>query len=126
MMKIKLPWPPTVNTYWRRVGSRTLISKKGRADRKHIDTIGLTHRWRQTGFGDARLAIRILACAPDRRARDLDNLLKSLLDSLSHAGLFDDDAQIDDLRIIRGPISPGQGYLEIEIETIDRQEHTHG
>lgn len=40
---------------------------------------------------------------PDRRKRDLDNLLKSLLDGLEGAGVFKDDAQIDDLQIVRRP-----------------------
>jgi len=35
------------------------------------------------------------AFPPDRRRRDLDNLLKSVLDALEHAGLYADDSQID-------------------------------
>ena len=38
-----------------------------------------------------------------RRRRDLDNILKSLLDSLTHAGVWEDDSQITDLRIRKGP-----------------------
>jgi crossover junction endodeoxyribonuclease RusA len=43
----------------------------------------------------------------DRRASDLDNRLKALCDALEHAGVFDDDEQIDELVIVRGPIVKG-------------------
>ena len=35
-MKIALPYPPSINRYWRRVGSRTLISREGRAFRRNV------------------------------------------------------------------------------------------
>lgn len=31
MITLELPFPPSVNTYWRRVNGKTLISAKGRA-----------------------------------------------------------------------------------------------
>ena len=40
-----------------------------------------------------------MAFRPDRRRRDLDNLLKALLDSMTHAGVMQDDALIEDLRV---------------------------
>jgi crossover junction endodeoxyribonuclease RusA len=43
----------------------------------------------------------------DRRAADLDNRLKALNDALEHAGVFDDDEQIDELHVTRGPIVKG-------------------
>jgi crossover junction endodeoxyribonuclease RusA len=36
---------------------------------------------------------------PDNRRRDLDNLLKATQDSMCYAGIYDDDSQIQDLRI---------------------------
>lgn len=51
----------------------------------------------------ARLSIKIEASPPDRRTRDLDNILKSLLDAITHAKLIEDDSQFDDIRIIRMP-----------------------
>jgi crossover junction endodeoxyribonuclease RusA len=35
------------------------------------------------------------AFPPDRRRRDLDNLQKPLLDALQHAGVYEDDSQVD-------------------------------
>ncbi|EHV9059806.1 RusA family crossover junction endodeoxyribonuclease, partial [Escherichia coli] len=34
-----LPWPPTVNTYWRRRGSQYYISDKGQKYRKDVQQI---------------------------------------------------------------------------------------
>jgi crossover junction endodeoxyribonuclease RusA len=49
--------------------------------------------------GDLRVEIEVFP--PDKRKRDIDNLLKSLLDSLTHAQVWKDDNQISDLRIFR-------------------------
>jgi crossover junction endodeoxyribonuclease RusA len=49
------------------------------------------------------------AFPPDRRRRDLDNLLKALLDSIEHAGVYEDDSQIDLLVARRRePLAPGR------------------
>ena len=37
---------------------------------------------------------------PDRKVRDLDNLLKGVLDGLVAAGVMLDDSQIHDLRVV--------------------------
>jgi len=47
------------------------------------------------------------AFPPDRRRRDLDNLQKSTLDALEHAGLYEDDSQIDLLIARRCEVAPG-------------------
>jgi len=91
-----LPFPPSVNHYWRHVGSRTLISRTGRAFRQQV-----LHDVQQHGIRSITGPIRLEAIVtrPDRRRRDLDNLLKSLLDALDHANVYEDDSQIRDLRI---------------------------
>lgn len=96
---IVLPFPPSVNGYWRNVKGRTLISKRGRSYRKAVADAALVKRFPK--FGTARLSVCIMAYPKDRRKRDLDNLLKAVLDSLEYAGVYSDDEQIDDLRIVR-------------------------
>lgn len=108
MITLKLPWPPTANTYYRRVGNRTLISRKGRAYRKLVAQLALAQRW--PSLGEERLGVELFAYLPDRRRRDLDNLQKCLLDALQHAGLYDDDGQIDRLTIVRHK-PDGQGRI---------------
>lgn len=108
---LTLPWPPSVNHYWRTVRGRTLISRQGRDYRAQVEKLaaGLV-----TSAG--RLALTIHACPPDRRRRDLDNLLKAPLDAMGHAGLYVDDSQIDSIHIVRGDVArQAGGYLLVTI-----------
>ena len=54
-----------------------------------------------------RLDVHIAVYPPDKRKRDLDNLPKSILDSLQHAGIYEDDSQIDKLTVERMAIRKG-------------------
>ena len=101
--QVSLPYPPTVNTYYRRVGARTLISRKGREYRKAVVDLVCVgeHAHDAFWFPDQRLHVQIAVWVPDRRKRDLDNMLKALLDSMQHAGIYQDDEQIDKLTIER-------------------------
>lgn len=115
-IELVLPWPPTVNTYWRhltkgKLAGRTLISEKGRAYRIAVTEQLLVDRVSSVG-GD-RVRVDIEARAPDRRQRDLDNLPKAVLDALTHAGLWTDDSQIDDLRIWRSERLSGEIIVRI-------------
>ena len=56
---------------------------------------------------------------PDHRRRDLDNSMKGLLDALEHAGVYADDSQIDELKIVRGDVMPG-GACVLEITETPR------
>jgi crossover junction endodeoxyribonuclease RusA len=108
---IVLPWPPSVNTYWRSVGGKVLISAEGRKYRDAVAAMALVSLWPR--FPTERVKVEIEAWMPDRRRRDLDNILKSLLDSLTHAGVWDDDSQVDDLRIFRAPLIGGMCKVTI-------------
>ena len=97
----RLPYPPSINRYWRYVSGRVLISKEGREYREKVNQAvnGAVNGKRLLLSG--RLKVEIEAYMPDKRRRDLDNLNKALLDSITHAGVWVDDSQIDDLQIIR-------------------------
>ena len=60
-----LPWPPTVNTYWRRRGSQYYISDKGQKYRKDVQQI--IRQLRLDIFTKSRLRITIIAEPPDSR-----------------------------------------------------------
>jgi crossover junction endodeoxyribonuclease RusA len=67
-------------------------------------------------FGDQRLSMLLSFHRGDKRKYDLSNFVKCLEDTLMHAGIFDDDSQIDNLVLLRGDIDTiGEGYVSVEI-----------
>jgi len=58
----------------------------------------------------------VTAYPPDKRKRDLDNILKALLDAMQ-GSLYEDDSQIDQLLIKRGDVIKG-GKVRVTIEEI--------
>ena len=100
---LTLPYPPTVNHYWqttvKRRGQRfyphIYIGEKGDNYRRQVKAI-LSGVPKLIG----PVQVCIVASPPDKRQRDLDNLLKCLLDSLTKAGLWDDDSQVRSLTIV--------------------------
>jgi crossover junction endodeoxyribonuclease RusA len=112
MIELTLPWPPSVNTYWRMVNNRMIISEAGRKYRTAVaEQVFLQSRGKTT---TGKLTVTIEAWRPDNRRRDLDNLLKAVLDSMGHAGLYIDDSLIVDLRIYWA--EDIAGMLKIKIE----------
>lgn len=94
---LELPFPPSVNHYWRsvRIGNatRTLISAAGRDFRQQVtQTVMAERKALRIGSG---VAVSVTLHAPDNRRRDLDNFGgKALLDALTHAGVWLDDSQV--------------------------------
>lgn len=118
MIELTLPFPPSVNRYWRHpdrgaLAGRTLISQEGRRYREDVGARVVLAR--VPGVGDSRVRVDVEARMPDRRKRDLDNLPKALFDALTHAGLWHDDGQIDDYRVWRSPIMDGKVVVRIDL-----------
>lgn len=117
MLTLLLPWPPSNNTYYRHVGHRTLLSAAGRTYRRLVgEACLLQHPRGQVWPFAGRLVVEIVCRPPDRRARDLDNLFKAVGDSLQHAGVYHNDSQIDELRLVRSRPTTG-GTLAVTIMT---------
>ena len=114
-----LPWPPSVNHYWRCVRGRFYIGAEGKAYR--VTVARLWREARHPGFGTARLGLSIYASPPDRRERDLDNLLKAPLDALAKCGAYQKDSQIDRLSVARRPVRPGNGGIVVELRTLKEE-----
>jgi crossover junction endodeoxyribonuclease RusA len=96
---LELPWPPSINHYWRHTKNGHYISNEGQEYRQLV--LFRCLKYRDLFTKADRFSIHIDAFPPDKRKRDLDNILKSLLDALQHGGLYPDDSQIDRLSIER-------------------------
>ena len=102
-----------MNHYWGTRGKARFIGAKGKAFR--AATLLAWNALRVQGFGAARLTVAVVAYPPDRRARDLDNILKAALDALQHARAYEDDSQIDRLIVDRGEVRKADAGLLVTI-----------
>ena len=116
MLDLHLPYPPSVNRAWRMVNGRMLLSRQGRAYRKEVCALLGGNGPRKPPSG-GRIALCMDAFPPDKRRRDLDNIQKPVLDALEHAGVYEDDSQID-LLITRRRQRTDGGRLHVRVEEL--------
>lgn len=114
-----LPWPASVNALYRAVNGQVRVSEAARSWKaKAMAAMDSSRcfgvKWPLTG----RLGVLIEAYPPNKRARDLDNLIKVVLDA-GNQSLWLDDAQIDDLRIVRMGVDPDKkGTIRLVVSTL--------
>ena len=114
-MIIKLPYPPSVNSYWRNFRGHTVLSKAGREFKTAVAECVIEQNVPK--FGSKRIELKLLLYPRSKLVTDLDNRLKAVLDGLEEAGVYDNDSQIDVLTIQRGEIRKGGG-IDVMIEVI--------
>ena len=116
MLVLSLPLPPTVNHYLKSSGFRRYLSKAAIEFREKVSDY--VAEYNVPKLGTARLEMQVTLYFATKRRQDIDNRIKALWDALAHAGVFDDDEQIDVLIIHRGVIKKGGGCL-VMIDTLD-------
>jgi crossover junction endodeoxyribonuclease RusA len=117
MLTLELPFPPSVNHYYRHIGHCTLISKRGRQYREAVMAL-LAGMGLEALTGPLSLVLELYP--PDRRRRDADNSQKAVLDSLAHGGAFRDDSQIVHLETWKcSPIRGGKAIVRIKELSFD-------
>ena len=99
--EFELPYPPSINGYWRTFRNRQIISKRGREYReesiKAMQSLGLYDE-----MLSGRLHVHLTLHPPTLRKYDIDNFCKATFDALSHAKFWEDDEQIYSLSIKKG------------------------
>lgn len=114
---VQLPYPPSVNHYWGHRRDRVYLKKEGinyrvRVAYAIIEQVKSGPIW--LGAFKKKLKMTLNVIPPDNRMRDLDNILKAMLDALESAQVYENDNQIDELHIYRKkPEKPGCVVVEI-------------
>jgi len=127
-LSFELPFPPSVNTYYRSsFRSRSVyLSKKGR-EFHQLALVGLmefsdagTSDTLLPSFPTERLRILVELIPGDRRSFDIDGRLKALLDTME-GHIYTNDSQIDELEVIRKPMDKGKARCRVTISEIKEQ-----
>ena len=117
MIALTLPLPPTINhAYGVRRGGGRFIKPAGVKFRADVADI-VAEAGNQTLEG--RVSLFAVIHPADKRRQDLDNRSKALQDALTHAGVFLDDEQIDELHLVRGAVIKG-GLVKVVITERDK------
>ena len=119
MITLQLPWPPSINHYYKpKKGKpgRKVIGPEGERFRKIVIMLVAQDHWPTV---EGRLSLRLDCHPPDRRERDLDNILKALQDALQEARVYKKDSQIDRLHVERCKVDEKKrGYVLVALEEI--------
>jgi crossover junction endodeoxyribonuclease RusA len=121
-MILTLPFPPSMNSYWRSpnkgaLKGRHLISERGRKFRTEAIARVLEQLRRQPKPITTNIAVTVVFCPPNKAPRDLDNYFKALFDAMTHAGVWVDDKQIKRIVADWGPVTKG-GKVELSISEV--------
>lgn len=119
--EFEIPYPPSLNHYYRHVGPRVLISKDGRKYREHVIALLAADQIKPLS---GKLEMWMSFLPPDNRRRDLDNCVKCAQDALQKGGLYFDDSQIKRLHLeMCEPIEHGRCYVRIQ-EIVNEKQTT--
>lgn len=113
---LRLPLPPSANTYYRRAGTWIHISSKGREFAKQVLECVRCQRGHQPIEGP--VAVGIVLFFPTKRICDIDNRIKPLLDALTKAGVWFDDSQVRELRVVDSGKTVKGGECVVTIEEL--------
>lgn len=95
-MTITLPYPPSVNNLYATVCGRRVLSREGRAFKAAAAALALAAGCRPVSD---EVSVTVDVYRPAKRG-DLDNTLKSLLDSLTGVA-WNDDSQVSEIKARR-------------------------
>ena len=114
-----IPYPPSINKYWllNRNGSRRL-SADAVDFRNSVIAEFYKFSWRNQLTGKCTVVID--EYPKNRIRRDIDNVIKPILDALTHAGVWEDDEQVYKLLVRKHePDEQKKGYVTVKVKEID-------
>ena len=111
---IYLPWPVSTNSMYRSIHGRSILSKPARAWTTEAGK-RLVAQKPKSIKGPVRLSL--VLCAPTRRAYDLDNHVKIVLDLLVAHGVIEDDNNriVKRLEVEEGVMAGKTGSVQITV-----------
>lgn len=123
MLKLTLPFPPSVNTYWRTIlrGRRpaAILSQRAREYKDEV-LVAVKAQDAQKRFC-GRLRVLVDLYPPTNRKFDIDNRPKGLFDAMAEAGVFEDDEQIDEMLVYKHAKDAANPRAEVVIEELSRE-----
>lgn len=116
-LQAELPWPPSVNHYW---GTRDVVRYISPRARAWLDEAIILLRAVKPGREPLKqpVALFLIAYPPDRRKRDMDNILKPILDALVKSAVIGDDSQVHELHLVRRPPDGQGGRVRLVLEAL--------
>ena len=122
MIRLVLPWPVSINAYWK---SRVIKIKGAAMSSTYVSAAGV--RFQKNVLGavieqlgqhsplHGRLCVTMRFYQPTARKCDISNYVKTTEDALTKARVWVDDEQIDEEHLYRGPIDRVKPRVEIQI-----------
>ena len=113
--RLRLKWPVTVNSMYRSIRGRNILSKKAR---EYYKWFLKTHPpLDEILVPELPVKMTLLFHPPKNFRYDIDNYFKNILDCMTKGRIFTDDKQIVDLRGLKRPKDPkGEGYVNVIME----------
>lgn len=117
-LTLKLPWPPSVNRYWRHAArgghAVTYVSRDG-LDYKAAVAEAVREQTSGHKPYSGQVAVRVVLYPPSRRDYDADNRLKGLFDALTQAGVWVDDKLAREIHVAKDAPCPPKGRAVVTI-----------
>lgn len=101
MIMLSIPYPPSGNHMWKHAKGKHYLTDQARRYYEQVAWI-IKSSGLAMGLED-RLLVEVDIYPPDKRKRDLSNVIKVVEDACTKAGLWQDDSQIDRLVLQRMP-----------------------
>lgn len=126
-IRATIPYPPSVNKYWRTVYSKKVNPRTGNKKKSVIKTKEsanyifsvtlLLRSLKLPRITGERFRLELTIFPPDNKKRDIDNICKAVLDVLQCAGIYQDDFSVYQLYVERKEVRP-KGEIEFVLKTL--------